>query len=141
VKLYDRSGGALRHVRDWRGHRGPISSLSFPLPCEAPAVALTSSADGTACFWDARAPGGGPAARFAAPGGAAAGELCAAALGGAGGTLLAAAGDAGVVLWDRRGGGAAPPLATFTEAHADPVTAVAFHPERTNVCLFAMHIA
>ncbi len=128
MKLYDRSGGALQHVRDWRGPRGAITSLSFPLG-DAPSAALTSSADGAACFWDARSPAPGPVARFATPGQ----ELCAAACGGAAETLLAAGGEGGVTLWDRRGGGRGAPLATFTEAHGDTVTAAAFHPTLRNV--------
>ncbi len=129
MKLYDRGGAALRHVRDWRAHRGPVSSLAFPLG-DAPGVALTTSADGAACFWDARSPAGAPAAAFAAPGG---GELCCAAVGGASDTLLAAGGDAGVVLWDRRSGGGAAPLAAFSESHSDAVTAAAFHPTQRGV--------
>lgn len=129
MKVYERGpGGSLAHSRDWRGHRGRISGLSFPL-AEAPRVALTCAADGVAAFWDARAPGGGPAARFACSGG---GELAAAAVGGAGDALLAAAGEDGLTFFDRRAPGGRP-LAHFTEAHADTLTAAVFHPQHRNV--------
>lgn len=115
-----------------RGHTGSVTSVSLPF-ADTPSVLLTSSSDGHLRTFDARAPAAAPSATWAAPGRSA--LACSSAS--CDGFSLAAGSESGdVYLWDRRvsgAGGGSSLRGVVESAHADGVTAAAWHPRAPTV--------